>query len=110
MTEYPYYNAATHTSISLDVSHQTSGREALRELFPDREPVWLSFVLVPKGDDIEVLLNQTEMRGLYVGKIGARNRDKLEEILKGEPGVMRGIIEWSSSTPKVRIMPPYSRL
>lgn len=108
MTDDPYANVRTVKSVSLDVADQAPGREVLRELFPDREPVWLSFVLVPNGGEVEVLLNQTDKRGLYVGKIGARNRDKLDAVLNGEPASMRGFIEWASSTPKVKFIPPFS--
>ena len=108
MSDYPYAAVASLKSLSLDVADQAPGREALRELFPEREPVWLSFVLVPNADEIEVLLNETDKRGLYVGKIGARNRDKLIGAMNGQPGSMRGLIEWSSSTPKVKFIPPYS--
>lgn len=108
MTFNPYANVRTVKSMSLDVVDQAPAREVLRELFPDREPVWLSFVLVPNGGEFEVLLNQTDKRGLYVGKIGARSQDKLDALLNGEPASMRGFIEWASSTPKVKFIPPFS--
>jgi hypothetical protein len=108
MPDYPRYNAKTLTSISLDVTDQASGRDVLRELFPEREPIWLSFVLVPNDEEIDVLLNQTDKHGTYVGKIGNRNRDKLIEVMDSQPCSMRGLIEWSSNTPKVKFIPPYS--
>lgn len=108
MTDYQYATVRRVASLSLDVADQAPGRELLRELFPDFEPIWLSFVLVPKDGEIEVLLNETDRRGLYVGKIGARNREKLDAVLNGEPAAMRGLIEWSSNTPKVKFIPPYS--
>ena len=109
MTTFPYGHVRELPSISLDVGDQAPGREALRELFPDHEPVWLSFVLVPRGDDIEVLLNQTEKRGLYVGKVGPRNREQLKAKMDGVPYRMRGLIEWASDKPKVKFIALYSR-
>jgi hypothetical protein len=108
MTDNPYVNARTIESLSLDVSDQAPGRGALLDLFPERDAIWLKFLLVPNGDDVDVLLHQTEKAGLYVGKIGARNRDKLAELMNGQPAVMRGLIEWASSKPKIRFIPPYS--
>lgn len=95
--------------ISLDVAEQAAYREALIAALPDRDSFWVMFHLRPEEDgSVSVHAAQGAAQGLRVGTIGNRNLDRLKAAMDGKPTKMVGLIEWSSSTPKVKFIPAYS--
>ena len=95
--------------ISLDVAEQAAYRKALVDALTDREPAWVMFHLRPEEDgSVSVHAAQGAAQGLRVGTIGNRNLDRLKAAMEGKPTKMVGLIEWSSSTPKVKFIPAYS--
>lgn len=95
--------------MSLDVSEQGVYRKALLDALPNREPVWLMFSLRYEEDErISVYVAQGPAHGLRVGTIGPRNLDRLKAQMDGNSAKMKGLIEWSSSTPKVKFIPEFS--
>jgi len=109
MTNEPTTRKGGLPPISLDVAEQAAYRKELVVALPDREPVWVMFHLRPEEDgSVSVHVAQGAAQGLRVGTVGNRNLERLKEAMEGRPAKMKGLIEWSSSTPKVKFIPAYS--
>jgi hypothetical protein len=95
--------------ISLDVAEQADYREALIAALVDRESFFVMFHLrLEEGGSVSVHVAEGAAQGLRAGTVGNRNLDRLKAAMDGKSTKMVGLIEWTSSTPKVKFIPAYS--
>lgn len=95
--------------MSLDVVDQASTRAELSRMLQVGVPSREWFILVPAADSsVDVYLSTSSGMGLRVGRLGARNLDKLIEELESHSACMQGIVEWQSRVPKIKFIPRYS--